>query len=887
MLLPEVSKIAVRDVELTRPLGDIVGLDGYVWSLLLVRFRGVPVDYLTAPVEAGVVRGSTIRELVARNCRKTLPRLMMENLLSQPIAPDASLADLHAARPFDFPGPWPRVSVCVCTRDRPLDLKRCLDSLLALDYPDLELLVIDNAPTTPESEQLVTRDYPTVRYVREPRPGLDWARNRAVHEASGELIAYADDDVVVESGWVRALAAAFMEDPAVMAVTGLVLPYELETEAQIRFELQHGFGRGFQRLYAGINLPLGELASTRFAGIGLYGTGANMAYRRSVFDKIGLFDPALDVGTITNGGGDLEMFFRVIKGGYALAYEPTAAVRHRHRPGYAKLFEQIANDGVGYYSFLARCFVHFPEERAGLLRAGLWWLLYWSTQRMVVNQLRGHHVVRDLARVEFAGSFRGMTRYSRSRRKALALAGTHEYHGDRLGDSKQVDAARAASVAVRSVDIGTLTPIEDVLEYPKTLVFVEFAGQVIGSVEIANLYDVISLRQLRTRVAQWLWLPILERLTGLRGEAAVDVLMASVLDRGAVRAPHRALAAAPASPTLSVSVVVNALERPEDLRLCLRSLLSQRTQRAVEIVVVNNHPDSAATQRVVQAFPNVKLVNESRRGAAYARNCGIAHSTGDVVVTTDDDVIAAPDWLERLLSPFSRPEVSVVTGAMLPAELETVSQQLFERQRHPRLHSAFEVDHAWFSREGRAAPTWTLGATTNAAFRAQLFREPNVGLLSEALGPGTPAGDGEDSYLFYRILKAGHVMVHEPAAIVWQRHGRKMAALRRRVFDAAKGHVAYQLHTVLCDRDLRALRHLIGTLAPFRVRQLLRILRNELRGTNEEPLLLAMIQLAGNVAGPVELLRSYGRVLRLGRSVVLSKRAAAEASSDPDRSDRR
>ena len=75
----------------------------------------------------------------------------------------------------------------------------------------------------------------------------------------------------------------------------------------------------------------GERAATQHGGAGMFGTGANMAYRRSLFDKIGYFDPALDVGTATNGGGDLEMFFRVLKEGYVLVYEPRAVVRHRHR----------------------------------------------------------------------------------------------------------------------------------------------------------------------------------------------------------------------------------------------------------------------------------------------------------------------------------------------------------------------------------------------------------------------------------------------------------------------------------------------------------------------------------------------------------------------------
>jgi glycosyltransferase involved in cell wall biosynthesis len=407
----------------------------------------------------------------------------------------------------------------------------------------------------------------------------------------------------------------------------------------------------------------------------------------------------------------------------------------------------------------------------------------------------------------------------------------------------------------------------------------------LGSVDIANLYEPISLRQLRTAIAKWLSLPLLQRLTGWSGEVAVDAVIGSVLRSGPVAAAPPQPVAKSAPATLRVSIVVTTLDRPDDLRLCLRSLLSQRTARAVQVLVVDNHPSSGKTQRVVADFPNVQLLNEPRHGVAYARNRGIAHSTGDVIVTTDDDVVAPPEWLERLLLPLARPDVSVVTGATLPLELETASQQLFERYRSPRPHASFEVDHAWFSRERRTPPTWTLGSTTNAAFRAELFRDPNVGFLCEALGPGTPVGDAEDSYAFYRVLKAGHVIVHEPAAIVWQRHRRTVAAFRRRRFAFGKGQVAYPLHTLLCDRDVRALGRMLGSLAPFRAYQLLRILRDELRGKNEDLTVLAAIEIAGNLAGPLQLMHSYARVRGLGRSSPLPAEPAAEATSESCRSD--
>src|SRR5205814_852356 len=98
------------------------------------------------------------------------------------------------------------------------------------------------------------------------------------------------------------------------------------------------------------------------------------------FDQIGGFDPALDVGTCTNGGGDLDMFFRVLKAGHTLVYEPAALVRHRHRRTYVELRQQITNNGIGFYAYLTRTARAFPEERRAVLRFGLWWFVWWNVR---------------------------------------------------------------------------------------------------------------------------------------------------------------------------------------------------------------------------------------------------------------------------------------------------------------------------------------------------------------------------------------------------------------------------------------------------------------------------------------------------------------------------
>jgi glycosyltransferase involved in cell wall biosynthesis len=299
-------------------------------------------------------------------------------------------------------------------------LQGCLDALAALRYPEdlLDVLIVDNAPTDASTRELVER-YPRFRYVCEPRPGLDWARNRGILAARGDIIAYTDDDASVDEGWVAAIAGAFEREPEAMCVTGLVLPEELDTPSQMLFEQYGGFGRGFDRHVFKVNA--GESAALHYGGTGRFGTGANMAFRRAFFQEHGLFDPALDVGTPANGGGDLEMFFRVLKAGHSLVYEPAAMVRHRHRRDYRELRTQIANNGIGFFTYLMRTAQAYPEERQDIFRLAAWWLWWWNLRRLLNALVHPRRFPMDLILAELRGSLSGFRRYPAARRHAAAV----------------------------------------------------------------------------------------------------------------------------------------------------------------------------------------------------------------------------------------------------------------------------------------------------------------------------------------------------------------------------------------------------------------------------------------------------------------------------------
>jgi glycosyltransferase involved in cell wall biosynthesis len=313
-----------------------------------------------------------------------------------------------------------------------------------------------------------------------------------------------------------------------------------------------------------------------------------------------------------------------------------------------------------------------------------------------------------------------------------------------------------------------------------------------------------------------------------------------------------------------VSIVLATYDRPEELRECLASLFNQDTERCLEIIVVDNNPSSGLTTRVISDFPGVVLVRETRKGLSYARNAGIAVSRGDIIIATDDDVIMPRNWLEKLVAPFSRSDVMVVTGNVLPHELETEAQQLFEM--YGGLGRGFErreVDKDWFDSFRRhAVPTWTLGATANAAFSSTIFSNPQIGLMCEALGPGMPSGVGEDTYLFYKVIKAGQKIVYEPEAYVWHKHRRGISDLRNQIYNYSKGHVAYHLTTLIRDNDLRALVRLLVEMPRWHIWRI----KEWLRGRMKYPLPLILLEIKGYIVGPWALWRSCRRVKREGRS---------------------
>ncbi len=382
----------ILDIPLAEAGQDRSGFDGYDRALFLLRMGERPVGQVTVAVPNGTVSGAVLSRAIDR---KTL---------------DLAAAIQAGAEAFPSP-PLPDLTIiaAICTRERPEDLRRALGALMQMEFKGAGVLVIDNCPAT-DATRAVVADFPGVRYVMEPKKGLNNARNRALREAGTDIVAFIDDDAVADRFWLKAILRRFAEDD-VAAVTGLTMPYELENQAQEDFEALAGFSkRGF--LSRSFHMPLTHPLAT-----GQIGAGANMAVRSRLMTEVGPFDPALDAGTATQSGGDHEYFTRILRAGHRIVYDPAALNWHRHRRTRAELCAAVHGYGVGVYAAWTRSFL--TEREWGVFRRALGWFVHDQFPALLKAYLRpSPDRPRDVIWAELRGCAKGPGAYLKAQRIA-------------------------------------------------------------------------------------------------------------------------------------------------------------------------------------------------------------------------------------------------------------------------------------------------------------------------------------------------------------------------------------------------------------------------------------------------------------------------------------
>lgn len=315
--------IWVGEIDEHALVGDrlkLIGGEGFRCARLLVWTDDRPRGYVEVAVDDGLVDSQSVRRQLA-----TLPE-----------PPQRSAG-------VDFPP----MSVVVCTRDHPDHLTILLESLARLEYPEFEVIVVDNNPASGLTRDVVD-GYAAkpVRLVEAPGEGLSIARNVGVKHAQFDIIAFTDDDVVVDRRWLKNLAYGFEHGRRVACVCGLVPSAEVLTPSQSYFDRRVDWARRCDSARYDITSPPDDDLLFPFH-VGLYGTGANFAVRKDVVTDLGGFDEALGIGSPAQSGEDLDMFTRILLAGHRLAREPSAVVWHRHRSTVAELETQIYNYGLG------------------------------------------------------------------------------------------------------------------------------------------------------------------------------------------------------------------------------------------------------------------------------------------------------------------------------------------------------------------------------------------------------------------------------------------------------------------------------------------------------------------------------------------------------------
>ncbi len=382
----------IVDVDLEATLPEALALDGHARAWLLAWRASVPVGAALLEPEAG--EPGIAKERVA-----------------------AAVAGMpqHADLPPPLAGAKaPRVSVIVCTRDRPQQLPIVLQSLRRQTRREFELVVVDNAPRDDRTRRVVQTLWPSAVYVVEPVPGLPRARNAGVRVAGGDVFAFTDDDCHAVPGWIDCFQRAFAADSALGCVTGPILPLELATPAQEALEARGGFNRGWRRRRHTLEDEAGPVHPVQ---AWRFGAGGTFALARECARALGGFDEALWTSE------DLDIFYRVLRAGWALAFEPAAAVRHRHLPEWRQLSRRLFDWGWAYQAFLdkiARGDTAQYAARARLERSN--WL-HWQLRGRLAPALRGRaDLPLPLVTQELAGGMIGRHGYPLARAAARRRA---------------------------------------------------------------------------------------------------------------------------------------------------------------------------------------------------------------------------------------------------------------------------------------------------------------------------------------------------------------------------------------------------------------------------------------------------------------------------------
>lgn len=241
------------------------------------------------------------------------------------------------------------VSVIICTRDRPVALRECLQHVSKLSPSADEVLVVDNSSGDGETEILAAEF--GARYILEQSPGLSRARNAGLSGSRCDIVAFLDDDCVPAPEWLEYLLVPFSA-PQVAAVTGEIIRY-----AGVRPEFSTNPCGWDEMCYVSRDTP-GWFEMASFGGIG---SGGNMAFRRSACAHFALFDKRLGRGAPFGIAEENYAFVMLLSRGHAAVRVPGARVAHPAKQ------HDTHNEATAAIAYAFLLFTEFPENRRDLI----------------------------------------------------------------------------------------------------------------------------------------------------------------------------------------------------------------------------------------------------------------------------------------------------------------------------------------------------------------------------------------------------------------------------------------------------------------------------------------------------------------------------------------
>lgn len=284
----------------------------------------------------------------------------------------------------------PKVSLIIATRNRTSYLKNLLNSLESngwLSQDSVEVLVVDNAPSDSSTETLCS-SYDSLKYLSITESGKTIALNYAVYQSGGELLAFIDDDVIVDNtNWLFKMANHFVNQPNLGYVSGNVKAFQTTTDAQKIWEKKGGLSKGdvFKLWF---NEQLKNDYTLKIWPLTEIFAGANSMIPKNVLLEIGLFNPIFGPGAALPHGEYLELGYRIIKAGYNVLYDPDAKILHQHPESSWELRKKLFLYGRGDTSLHTYIFVKYFDCRS------LWWAAIGHQLRIITrmfNYLMGQY----------------------------------------------------------------------------------------------------------------------------------------------------------------------------------------------------------------------------------------------------------------------------------------------------------------------------------------------------------------------------------------------------------------------------------------------------------------------------------------------------------------